>query len=218
MANKVIKKTFPVTGMTCASCAASVETMLNSQDGVELAEVNYANSSVLISYKPSTINPLAMQGIIQSIGYDLFIEDGDDLTEKVEAKNRIEYSRLKNQTLGAAILTIPIMVIAMFLPDLPYANFVMLGLAIPVVGWFGKRFFINALNQIKHKKVNMDTLVAVSTGVAFLFSLFNTLFPEFWNNKGLEAHVYYEAAAAIISFILIGKVLEEELSRIRRQL
>ena len=209
MANGIIKKTFPVTGMTCASCAASVETMLNSQDGVDLAEVNYANSSVLVSYEPLTINPAAMRGVIQSIGYDLFIEDDDDLSDKVEERNRLDYRALQNQTIGAALFTIPIMVIAMFLPDLAYANFIMLGLTLPVIGWFGKRFFINAFNQLKHKKVNMDTLVAVSTGVAFIFSLFNTIYPDFWVNNGLEAHVYYEAAAAIISFILLGKVLEE---------
>jgi Cu2+-exporting ATPase len=101
------------------------------------------------------------------------------------------------------------MLIAMVLPDLPFANYIMLALTIPVIGWFGKRFFINAFNQLKYKKVNMDTLVAVSTGVAFVFSLFSTIYPEFWTNNGLQAHVYYEAATAIISFILLGKVLEE---------
>ena len=210
MATSVIKETYPVTGMTCASCAASVESMLKSQEGVESAVVNFANSSVLISYDKEIANPLALQSTVQEIGYDLFIEETDNQAEKIEEIHRQEYQTLKNQTLGAVVFTIPVMVIAMFIPGLSYANYIMLLLTIPVVGWFGRRFFINAFKQLKHKKANMDTLVAVSTGVAFLFSLFNTLFPEYWMRNGLEAHVYFEAAGAIISFILLGKLLEEK--------
>jgi Cu2+-exporting ATPase len=210
MTTSIIKETYPVTGMTCASCAASVESMLKSQEGVASAMVNFANSSVLIAYDKETINPQALQSTVQAIGYDLHIEETDNQSEKIAEINRQEYQELKNQTLGAVIFTLPVMVIAMFIPNLPSANYIMLLLTLPVIGWFGKRFFINAFKQLKYKKANMDTLVAVSTGVAFLFSLFNTLYPEYWLSNGLEAHVYFEAAAAIISFILLGKLLEEK--------
>lgn len=210
MASRIIKETYPVTGMTCASCAASVESMLKSQEGVESAVVNFANSSVLVSYDTKMTNPHALQSTVQEIGYDLFIEETDNQAETIEEIHQQEYQTLKNQTLGAVVFTIPVMVIAMFIPNLPYANYIMLLLTLPVVSWFGKRFFINAYKQLRHKKANMDTLVAVSTGVAFLFSLFNTLFPEYWMRNGLEAHVYFEAAGAIISFILLGKLLEEK--------
>ena len=210
MTTSIIKESYPVTGMTCASCAASVESMLKSQVGVESAVVNFANSSVLVSYDEKITNPQALQSTVQEIGYDLFITDEENQSEKIEEIHRHEYQVLKNQTLGAVLFTLPVMVIAMFIPNLPYANYIMLLLTLPVVGWFGKRFFINAFKQLKHKKANMDTLVAVSTGVAFLFSLFNTLFPQYWLSNGLEAHVYFEAAGAIISFILLGKLLEEK--------
>lgn len=97
----------------------------------------------------------------------------------------------------------------MFLMNTPYANWIMLILATPVVGWFGRGFFVNAWNQAKQGKANMDTLVALSTGIAYLFSLFSTVFPEFWHSRGQHPHVYFEAAAVIIAFILLGKVLEE---------
>ena len=210
MANKIITETYPVTGMSCASCSASVETMLSAQEGVASAAVNFATSSVLVSFDTEITNPQALQSTVQEIGYDLITTKDDNQEEKIEEIHRQEYRELKNQTLGAVLFTIPVMIIAMFIPTLPYANYIMLILTLPVLSWFGKRFFINALKQLKYKKANMDTLVAVSTGVAFLFSLFNTLFPEYWLNKGLEAHVYYEAAGAIISFILLGKLLEEK--------
>ena len=107
------------------------------------------------------------------------------------------------------MLAFPVVVIAMFLMNIPYSNWIMLILTTPVIFWFGRGFFINAFKQAKHGKANMDTLVALSTGIAYLFSLFSTVFPEFWHNRGQHAYVYFEAAAVIIAFILLGKVLEE---------
>jgi P-type Cu2+ transporter len=184
--------------------------MLNSQEGVESAVVNFSNSSVLIAFDPAVTNPEALRSTVQEIGYDMIIADEDKEADKLEEIQKQEYQKLKTQTLGAIVFTLPVMVIAMFIPNLAYANYIMLILTVPVVGWFGKRFFINAYKQLKHTKANMDTLVAVSTGVAFIFSVFNTVYPEFWTSRGLEAHVYFEAAGAIISFILLGKLLEEK--------
>jgi Cu2+-exporting ATPase len=121
----------------------------------------------------------------------------------------VHLKKLKINNLWASILAFPIVVIAMFLMNIPYANWIMLILATPVIVWFGRGFFINAIKQAKHGKADMDTLVALSTGIAYLFSLFSTVFPEFWHNRGQHAHVYFEAAAVIIAFILLGKVLEE---------
>ena len=202
-----VKKNFPVTGLSCASCAISVESMLKAQDGVIDAAVNYANSTAWVEYLPGTASLNNFKSVIQSIGYDLLIEDeGHDHQEEMQV---IHYKELKNKTFWASILAFPVVVIAMFMMDIPYANWIMLILTTPVIFWFGRGFFINAFKQAKHGKANMDTLVALSTGIAYLFSLFSTVFPEFWHNRGQHAHVYFEAAAVIIAFILLGKVLEE---------
>jgi len=202
-----VKKNFPVTGLSCASCAISVESMLKAQKGVLDASVNYANSSAWVEYDPETASVSNFKAAIQSIGYDLLIEDeGHNHQEEMQ---QAHFKKLKSNTIWASILALPVVVIAMFLMDIPYANWIMLVLATPVIGWFGQSFFVNAFSQAKHGKANMDTLVALSTGIAYLFSVFSTLFPEFWHVRGQHAHVYFEASAVVIAFILLGKVLEE---------
>ena len=204
---KTVKKNFPVTGLSCASCAISLERMLKSQNGVLSAAVNYANSSAWVEFVPETVHPTDLKSVIQSIGYDLLIEDeGHDHQEEMQ---QVHYKQLKTNTLWASILALPVVVIAMFFMDLPFGNWIMMVLAAPVIGWFGRSFFINALNQAKHGKANMDTLVALSTGIAFLFSAFNTFFPQFWHSHGQHPPVYFEASAVVIAFIMLGKVLEE---------
>ncbi len=204
-------KTFPVTGMSCAACAASVETALNGADGVAKAEVNYANSSVKIEFEDLNLQADNLKITLNGLGYDMIVEDDEELAqEEAEIIKESELKILTSHTISAAVLTIPIMVIGMFLPNLPYANWIMMALTVPVIAFFGKRFFVSAINQLKYKTTNMDTLVALSTGIAFLFSFFNTVNPQFWLSQGIEAHVYYEASAAIITFILLGKLLEEK--------
>jgi len=203
----LVKKNFPVTGLTCASCAISVESMLKAQEGVIDAAVNFANSSAWVEYQPEKASVNDFKSAIQSIGYDLLIEDeGHNHQEEMQI---IHYKELKSKTMWASALAFPVVVIAMFMMNIPYANWIMLILSTPVIAWFGRGFFINAFKQAKHGKANMDTLVALSTGIAYVFSLFSTVFPEFWHNRGQHAHVYFEAAAVIIAFILLGKVLEE---------
>ncbi|HAV55657.1 MAG TPA: heavy metal translocating P-type ATPase, partial [Aequorivita sp.] len=114
------------------------------------------------------------------------------------------------RTIWSAILTLPIFVLGMFFMQWEPGKWISLLLAFPILFWFGRSFFINAFKQAKHGKANMDTLVALSTGIAFLFSVFNTFFPEFWLSRGIEPHVYYEAATVIITFISLGKLLEEK--------
>ncbi len=205
---KIIKNSYPVTGLSCASCAVSVESMLKAQKGVKNASVNYANSTAIVEYEPAVANPAEFKTAIQSIGYDILLNEKEGDSEKEEI-DRSNYKKLKFRTMWAVIISIPLILISMFFMDIPYANWIMLVLAALVVFWFGRMFFINAYKQLKHFKANMDTLVALSTGIAYLFSVFNTVYPEFWHSRGLHPHVYFEAASVLIAFILLGKLLED---------
>jgi P-type Cu2+ transporter len=201
--------TIPVLQMTCASCAVSVESIIKFLPGVISASVNYASAEVKVEYIPSLVSLNKMREAVQGIGYDLFLDNSSKNSESLEEIHRKKYTILKKKTIGATVLSVPIVLIAMFFMNIPYANYIMWVLATPVVMGFGKDFFINAWKQTKHRSANMDTLVALSTGVAYIFSVFNTLFPEYWHSKGLHAHVYFEAASVVIAFILLGKLLEE---------
>lgn len=205
-----IKNTFPVLNMSCASCAVSAESIIKPIDGVINASVNFATATLSVEYLPNMTNPLALQKAIQSIGYDLLLESEATRQETLEAIHEEKFHILKQKTLWAIILSLPVVAIGMFAMDIPYANEIMWLFATPVVLWFGKDFFINAWKQTKHRSANMDTLVALSTGIAYIFSVFNMLFPDFWHKRGLHAHVYFEAASVVIAFILLGKLLEEK--------
>lgn len=194
--------------MSCAACAGSVESMVKSLKGVQSASVNYANQQLQVEFDEKLIQPLAFKEAAISIGYDLLINQ-DTAKEEQEEIHQNYLKTLTRNIKWAAVLTIPLVVIAMFLHDIPYANEIMLLLSTPVVFLFGRTFFINAYKQAKHAKANMDSLVALSTGIAWLFSVFNTFFGNFWLSRGLTPHVYYEAAAVVILFILLGKWLEE---------
>lgn len=204
-----IKKTIPVLQMTCASCAISTESIVKFLPGIVSSQVNYATATLTVEYIPSLVTVNQMRQAVQSIGYDLFIEEGSENSETLEELHQKKYNLLKKKTIGAVFLTLPLVFIAMFFMDIPYANYIMWVLSTPVILGFGKDFFINAWKQTKHGSANMDTLVALSTGVAYIFSVFNTLFPDYWHSKGLHAHVYFESAAVVIAFILLGKLLEE---------
>ncbi len=203
-----VKESFPVTGMTCASCAASVESVLKHTEGVFDASVNFANSSVLVEYDKE-LSPNQLQNALREVGYDIII-DAEDPSEVQQELQQKHYQDIKNRTIWSAILTLPIFVLGMFYMQWEPSKWISLVLAFPILFWFGRSFFINAFKQAKHGKANMDTLVALSTGIAFLFSVFNTFFPEFWLSRGIEPHVYYEAATVIITFISLGKLLEEK--------
>ncbi|HRN55498.1 MAG TPA: heavy metal translocating P-type ATPase, partial [Agriterribacter sp.] len=205
-----IKQSFPVLNMSCASCAASSETILQHQPGVISASVNYANGNALVEYIPTVTAPAQLKAALQGIGYDLVIDEAEDAKDALEALQQKQYKALRAKTVAAGAVSLPVVIIGMFFMDMPYANYIMWVLSTPVIFVFGKQFFVGAWKQAKHRSANMDTLVALSTGVAYLFSTFNTLFPAYWHSKGLHAHVYFEAAAVIIAFILLGKLLEEK--------
>lgn len=207
-----VKKSYPVLNMTCASCASSSQDILKMQTGVISASVNYANGVANIEYVPTITDPQKLKTALQSVGYDLMIDESEQAKDSLEEIHNQNFNALRRRTLGAVAISIPLVIIAMTpaLMSIPYANYIMWALSTPVVLWFGKQFFIGAYKQTLHRSANMDTLVALSTGVAYLFSVFNTLFPEYWHNKGLHAHVYFETAAVVIAFILLGKLLEEK--------
>lgn len=204
------KEVFPITGMSCASCAASAETMLSAADGVLSAAVNIANESGLVEYAPSLTSPAELRQVLQQVGFDLIIEDDKAAQEEAIAQQQQTYLRsLRKQTVGAVVFSIPTAIIGMFFMEWRFANLAMWILSTPVLLIFGRQFFINAWKQARHGKANMDTLVALSTFTSYVFSLFNMFFPEVWHRQGLHAHVYFEASAVIVSFILLGRLLEE---------
>jgi Cu2+-exporting ATPase len=162
------KITLPVTGMSCASCAASVESMLKHTSGVADAGVNYANQSVWIDYDPQLTTLPELDKVLQGVGYGLIIqEDEDDATAEQEKIQQEHYQNLRNRTIWAGILSAPVVVIGMFFMDrFAAGNYIMMALTLPVLAIFGREFFANAWKLAGHGKANMDTLVALSTGIA----------------------------------------------------
>lgn len=203
-------QTFPVLDMSCAACATRVEKTLNRQPGVYHAQVNYAAATATVEYNPQECTPETLKGAIQNAGYDLVIETNAQKEKIAEDAHSRKYRQLKQRTFFSLMLSVPVAIIGMCFMDWTYANYVMWILSTPVVFWLGRDFYRNAWKQLKHHTSNMDTLVAVSTGIAYAFSLFNLFWPEFWLSRGIHPHVYFEAASVIISFILLGRLLEEK--------
>lgn len=195
----LITVTYPVRGMSCSACASSVQSKLNSVVGVKHASVNYATNSVKISYDPDIVNPDDIKKAVVGIGYDLLLSPSTSKDSLI----------LKYKVYISLILAIPILIISMIFQDMHYRNWTMLFLSLPVLLWAGKDFYINAWKKFLDRKTNMDTLVTLGTGSAFLFSLFNTLLPEILLERGFEAHVYYETAVIVIGLLLFGRHLEE---------
>lgn len=204
---KTHKKTFPVTGMTCAACATSVETILQYTDGIHSAAVNFATNTVQVEWD-DRLTPENINTALQEVGYGIIISE-KSVNESVQEEQQKKYEEVKKRTIGAALLTLPVFILGMFFMDWEPGKWISMVLSIPVLFYFGRHFYVNAWKQARHRKANMDTLVALSTGIAFLFSAFNTLFPEFWHVQGIHPHVYYEAATVIVVFISFGKLLEE---------
>ena len=209
----MIQQTFPVLGMSCASCAARVDKTLNSQPGVQEASVNYASATAQVTFDDEVCSPSILKAVVQYAGYDLLIDAQDEASDEVEKAHVARYESLKKRTVWAIALAIPIMVLSMVWMDVCWVNYVVWLLATPVVFVLGRGFFISAWKQLKHGTCNMDTLVALSTGIAYLFSVFNLFFPVFWLERGIEPHVYFEASSVIIAFIMLGRLLEERAKR-----
>ncbi len=210
-----VKEQFPVTNLSCASCALQVEKTLLQQNGVVNASVNYANHMATVEYQPEQVDAIHLKTAVQAAGYDLMVFPKEDDAaqspeEMLAATQQQHFLSLRKKVAGALILAIPLAIIGMFFMDWSYANYVMWLLSTPMIFYFGRQFFSGAWKQFKHRSANMDTLVAISTGTAYVFSVFNTLFPDFWHRRGIHPHVYFEAAGVVIAFILLGKLLEEK--------
>lgn len=201
-------KVLPVLEMSCAVCAGNVESTVQALSGVEKASVNFAAGTLTVTYNPSVITLEVMQAAVQAAGYDLIVEAEDPVAMQ-EEKARMHYKILRRNTIGAWTLSIPLGLLGMVFMHVPLGNWIMMVLALAIMIFFGRSFYVNGVRHALKGKANMDTLVALSTSIAFLFSLFNTLCPGFWLGKGLEPHVYYEASGVIIAFVLLGKLMEE---------
>jgi len=208
---KAAKNQFPVTGMSCASCVAHVQSTLSKQPGVTNSSVNLATATAYVEYIPSVVTPEKLKEAVQDAGYDLIIEEVED--EEIEDIRNKHLDELKRNCILSLIFSVPLVVIAMFFHTMPYANYIMWILATPIVFVFGRQFFITAWKQARHLSTNMDTLVALSTGTAYLFSVFNTIYPSFWTSRGLDPHVYFEVAGVVVAFVLLGRYLEDKAKR-----
>lgn len=204
----VEKRTIPVLEMSCAVCAANVESTVRALEGVRAANVNFAAGTLQVEYDPAVITPAVMQHAVQAAGYDLIVEE-ENVAERQEQEQRKHYRSLLRRTIVAWGLCVPLMLCGMVWMHEAWSPWVQLVLTLPVLLFSGRSFYLTGWRQARHGKANMDTLVALSTSIAFLFSLFNTLFPQVWSERGLEPHVYYEAASMIVAFVLLGKTLEE---------
>ena len=204
-----MKKTIPVVGMACSACSANVEKKLNSLAGISSASVSLPGRSALIDYDPTTISLEKMKQAVNDIGYDLVIE-ADRSVAEIEQR---AYTLLRRRTLLSWLFALSVMAISMhWLPlgSRNMANQVALLLALANFMYCGREFFINAVKQLRHLTANMDTLVALSTGISFVFSCINTFWGDaLWGSRGIAWHTYFDASVMIITFVLTGRLLEE---------
>ena len=204
-----MKKTIPVVGMACSACSANVEKKLNSLAGISSASVSLPGRSALIDYDPTTISLEKMKQAVNDIGYDLVIENDRSVAE-IEQR---AYTLLRRRTLLSWLFALSVMAISMhWLPlgSRDMANQVALLLALANFMYCGREFFINAVKQLRHLTANMDTLVALSTGISFVFSCINTFWGDaLWGSRGIAWHTYFDASVMIITFVLTGRLLEE---------
>ena len=214
---KTVKKNFPVNGMGCASCVARVQGAISSQKGVSECNVSLATNSAQVTYDPQVVTPADIRKAVTDAGYDLIVVDGDDSGDEAESEaDRLKedyYRSLKRDTIAAVILALLTVLLGMGFGDFPYKGYVLCALATPAVFWCGRRFLETAWKQACHGSSSMDTLVALSTLISYLFSAFNLLFPHVWTSRGLEPHLYFESSVMIVTFILAGRVLEERAKR-----
>lgn len=205
-----MKKMIPIVGMACSACSANVERKLNSLEGINQASVSLPGRSALIDFNPEVISLETMKHEINNIGYDMVIE-GDRSLEEIEKRS---FVILKRKTILAWIFSILTMSISMMWIDLgnrDYANQLAMIISMLAMGYCGRQFFVSAWKNLKHGTANMDTLVALSTSISFLFSVFNTYWGnDYWAKEGIVAHTYYDASVMIITFVLTGRLLEEK--------
>ena len=205
-----MKQTIPVIGMACSSCSANIEKKLNTLKGVNSASVSLPGRSALIDFDPQVISLEKMKAEINALGYDLVI-DKETSVEEIEKR---EYVLLKRKTALSWLFSIAVMCVSMRWIDLgsrEITNQVALLIALANMLYCGRQFYVSSFRQLRHGSANMDTLVALSTGIAFLFSAFNTFWGDaVWASRGVVWHTYFDASVMIITFVLTGRLLEEK--------
>lgn len=216
MANKksLEKKRFPVIGMMCTVCAGSVEKALLSLPGVEEVEVSFADGSVSVSWNPRITDPEKMKAAVEHAGYEMVVENDD--TQAVEEQDRLEneeYRSMRRKTILAWVITLPLSVICMVHLHFPYDSWIYMVMTLAVMTVCGAGFYRRGFNSLVAGAPTMDTLVALSTLASFIFSLFNTIYPDAAADKGFAGGLYYEGAAMIITFVLSGKLMEKRSRR-----
>lgn len=209
--SNITKDHFKVSGMTCASCSVSLESYLKPIDGIKQVAVNYPNQSVALEYDSTKVSIETLQQKALEIGYTILTGEAKETEKAFEEIEEKRLKTLKTKLMFSAIFSIPVFIMAMFfMGQIPYENWIMMTLSIPALFWSGSEFFVIAWNKLKHFSANMDTLVALSTGTAFVFSVFNTVYPQYFLSRGVSPHVYYESSVIIVTLILLGRYLEEK--------
>lgn len=205
-----MKQTIPVIGMACSACSANIEKKLNTLKGVNSASVSLPGRSALIDFDPQVISLEKMKAEINALGYDLVI-DKETSVDEIEKR---EYVLLKRKTVLSWLFSIAVMCVSMRWIDLgsrDITNQVALLIALANMLYCGRQFYVSSFRQLRHGSANMDTLVALSTGIAFLFSAFNTFWGDaVWASRGVVWHTYFDASVMIITFVLTGRLLEEK--------
>ena len=200
--------------MGCAACVARVQGTIRNMQGVQECNVSLASNTAQVDYDPKTVTAADIKKAVQDAGYDLIVVEGDDSDDEADSEaERLQedYLRsLKRDMRIAVVLALLVMLLGMGFGNFPGKGFVLWALATPVVFWCGRRFISTAWKQARHGTASMDTLVALSILISYLFSVFNLLFPSVWTARGLEPHLYFESSTMIVAFILIGRVLEEK--------
>ncbi len=219
--SKTVKRNFPVVGMGCAACVARVEGTIKNQNGVKACNVSLAANSAQVEYDPAVVKSTELKKAVQDAGYDLLVQEGDDdddedhpdkdnLEEEAEDLRRKEYGKLHRDMVLAIILAVSVFVVQMAVKPFRGKGLLLLAATAVSVFWCGRRFHRAALAQARHFRSNMDTLVSLSTIISFLFSCFNLVFPRVMGNGDSPAPLYFDSAAMITAFILIGRILEEK--------
>lgn len=204
-----MKGVFPITGMMCASCAATVEKAVSQCPGVLSASVNLVASEVTVEWNPAETSPETIASAVRNAGYEMIV--ADNVAKAIEEKEKVElktYKDIRFSLILAWILTLPVVVICMGHIHFYGSGYVMMGLTAIVMAVCGRRFYVSGFRQLFAGHANMDSLVAISTLVSFLFSFINTVVPSYFTENEMPADLYYEAAAVIIAFVLTGKFLE----------
>ncbi|WP_287828521.1 heavy metal translocating P-type ATPase [Bacteroides sp.] len=207
--SNIIHKTFPVLNMHTASCATNVERAINDEPGIIETKVNLVNNTVYIKYDKKHITVGEIRAAVLSAGYDIIIDQEQQIYQQ-EQEHTKRYHRLRTEVIGAWVFTVPMLLLSVsrIFEHLSYTKYIMLLISLMVLVLFGREFFENAWKQMRKKMYRLDLLVAVSTGVAFLFSVFNVFFAEFWTSRGFEAHTYFELTVIITTFVITGKFME----------